>query len=40
MLAKHLAHKHRGMHVDVHDTLSAATMAKIEAFIRLSEVKT
>ncbi len=40
MLAKQLAHKHRGMHVDVHDTLSAATMAKIEAFIRLSGVKT
>ncbi len=40
MLAKHLAHRHRGMCVDVHDTLSAATMAKIEAFIRLSEAKT
>ena len=40
MLAKHLAHKHQGMCVDVHDTLGAATMAKIEAFIRLSRAKT
>ncbi len=35
-LARHLAEKHRGMHVDVHDALNAATRAKIEAFIRLS----
>ncbi len=35
-LARHLAEKHRGMHVDVHDTLNAASRAKIEAFIRLS----
>jgi hypothetical protein len=36
MLARRLAAKHRGMHVDVHDSLGAATMAKIEAFLRLS----
>jgi hypothetical protein len=36
MLARRLAERHRGMHVDVHDSLGAATMAKIEAFIRLS----
>jgi hypothetical protein len=36
MLARNLAAQHRGMHVDVHDSLSAATMAKIEAFLRLS----
>jgi len=36
MLARHLAEQHRGLHVDVHDALGAATMAKIEAFIRLS----
>jgi len=36
MLARHLAERHRGLHVDVHDALGAATMAKIEAFIRLS----
>ena len=36
MLARGLAARHRGMHVDVHDSLSAATMAKIEAFLRLS----
>lgn len=36
MLARHLAERNRGMYVDVHDTLGAATMAKIEAFIRLS----
>jgi hypothetical protein len=36
LLARHLALKHRGLHVDVHDALGAATMAKIEAFIRLS----
>jgi len=36
MLARHLAEKYRGMHVDVHDLLGAATTAKIEAFIRLS----
>jgi hypothetical protein len=35
-LARHLAHKYRGMHVDVHDSIGAATHAKIEAFIRLS----
>jgi hypothetical protein len=34
-LARYLAEKHRGIHVDTHDTLGAATMAKIEAFIRL-----
>jgi hypothetical protein len=37
LMAKQLAQKHRGMYVDVHDTLGAATMAKIEAFIRLSK---
>jgi hypothetical protein len=36
MLARSLAARHRGMHVDVHDSLGAATMAKIEAFLRLS----
>lgn len=36
MLARRLAARHRGMHVDVHDALGAATMAKIEAFLRLS----
>lgn len=36
LLARHLAERHRGLHVDVHDALGAATMAKIEAFIRLS----
>lgn len=36
LLAKHLAQKSGGMFVDVHDSLNAATMAKIEAFIRLS----
>lgn len=36
MLARSLAEKHGGMHVDVHDNLNAATMAKIEAFVRLS----
>lgn len=35
-LAKHLAETHRGIHVDVHDTMNAAVTAKIEAFIRLS----
>lgn len=35
-LARHLAERHRGMHVDVHDSLSAATLAKIEAFVRLT----
>ncbi len=35
-LAKYLADKHGGIHVDVHDTLNAAVVAKIEAFIRLS----
>ncbi len=35
-LARHLAEKHRGMHVDVHDVVNAATRAKIEAFIRLA----
>lgn len=38
-LAKHLAEKYGGIHVDVHDTLNAAVTAKIEAFIRLSEPK-
>jgi hypothetical protein len=36
MLARRLAEQHRGMHVDVHDALGAATRAKIEAFIRLT----
>ncbi len=36
MIAKELATKYRGMYVDTHDSLNAATMAKIEAFIRLS----
>jgi hypothetical protein len=36
MLARSLADRHRGMFVDVHDTLNAATRAKIEAFIRLT----
>jgi len=36
MLAKRLAQRNRGLHVDAHDSLGAATMAKIEAFIRLS----
>jgi hypothetical protein len=36
MLARRLAERHRGMHVDVHDALGAATRAKIEAFIRLT----
>lgn len=35
-LARHLSEKHRGMHVDIHDSINAATMAKVEAFIRLS----
>jgi hypothetical protein len=35
-LARHLALKYGGIHVDVHDTLNAAITAKIEAFIRLS----
>ncbi|MCP4602256.1 MAG: hypothetical protein GY847_17350 [Proteobacteria bacterium] len=35
-IARHLAERHRGMHVDVHDSINAATRAKIEAFIRLS----
>jgi len=36
MLGRSLAERHRGMFVDVHDTLNAATRAKIEAFVRLS----
>ncbi|MBN2339973.1 MAG: hypothetical protein JXX29_09180 [Deltaproteobacteria bacterium] len=36
LLARDLAQKTGGMFVDTHDTLGAATMAKIEAFIRLS----
>ncbi|MCK9523939.1 MAG: hypothetical protein M0R76_13005 [Proteobacteria bacterium] len=36
LLARSLAAQHRGMFVDVHDTLNAATRAKIEAFIRLT----
>ena len=36
LLARRLADVHRGMHVDVHDGLGAATRAKIEAFIRLT----
>jgi hypothetical protein len=36
LLARRLAETHRGLHVDIHDRLGAATMAKIEAFIRLS----
>jgi hypothetical protein len=35
-LAKHLAEKHNGIHVDVHDAMNAAITAKIEAFIRLT----
>jgi hypothetical protein len=35
-LAKYLAEKFSGIHVDAHDTLNAALVAKIEAFIRLS----
>ena len=35
-LAKHLAEKHNGLHVDVHDMMNAAVQAKIEAFVRLS----
>ncbi len=35
-LARHLAEKHRGIHVDVHDTVNAAVRAKIEAFVRLT----
>jgi hypothetical protein len=35
-LARHLAERHRGMHVDVHEAMNAATRAKIEAFIRLA----
>ncbi len=35
-LARHLAEKYKGIHVDAHDTLNAALTAKIEAFIRLS----
>jgi hypothetical protein len=35
-LAKYLAEKFNGIHVDAHDTLNAALTAKIEAFIRLS----
>ena len=36
MLARELARRHRGLHVDAHDALGAATTAKIEAFIRLA----
>jgi hypothetical protein len=36
LLARRLAETHRGLHVDVHDQLGAATMAKVEAFLRLS----
>lgn len=36
ILAHALAGRHRGMYVDVHDSLHASTRAKIEAFIRLS----
>ena len=35
-LARHLAERHRGLQVDVHDSVSAATTAKIEAFLRLA----
>jgi hypothetical protein len=35
-LAKHLAEKHNGIHVDIHDSLNAAIVAKVEAFIRLT----
>ncbi|MDD5308080.1 MAG: hypothetical protein PHU25_12230 [Deltaproteobacteria bacterium] len=35
-LARSLAERHRGMPVDVHDSVSAATRAKVEAFIRLA----
>lgn len=37
LLARDLAKQTGGMFVDTHDTLGAATMAKIEAFIRLSQ---
>ncbi len=36
MIARELAKQYSGMYVDVHDQMHAATMAKIEAFIRLS----
>jgi len=35
-LARFLADKHGGLHVDVHDQLTGATVAKMEAFIKLS----
>ena len=35
-IARRLAEKHRGMHVDAHEGLGAAITAKIEAFVRLS----
>ena len=35
-LARHLSEKHNGIHIDVHDTLNAAIVAKVEAFIRLT----
>jgi hypothetical protein len=35
-LAKHLADKYNGLQVDLHDAISAAVRAKVEAFIRLS----
>jgi len=36
ILARQLAESYGGMHVDVHDSMGAASIAKIEAFIRLS----
>jgi len=35
-LARHLADTHSGLHVDVHDQLTQATVAKIEAFVKLT----
>jgi hypothetical protein len=35
-LARHLSEKHNGIHIDVHDTLNAAIVAKVEAFVRLT----
>jgi len=35
-LARRLAARHRGMHLDLHDSLGAAALAKIEAFVRLA----
>jgi hypothetical protein len=35
-LARDLARRHRGLLVDVHDRLTGATIAKVEAFLKLS----